>query len=108
MKKYLLSNKEIKEIKLTELQKQILVETLLMVAHLERVKVSPKTRLRFDQSFPEHATYLRYLYIYFYNLSFKGTKIFIRIKDIRTNKVYTHIQYKTLNLPCLNYYHDFL
>ena len=47
-----------------------------------------------------------YLYIHFYNLSFKGPKIFIRKKDIRTNKVYSHIQYKTLNLPCLNYYYD--
>lgn len=24
---------------------------------------------------------------------------------LRTNKIYSHIQYKTLRLPCLNYYH---
>ena len=104
IKNILLSNKEKKEIRLTDLQKQILVGTMLGDAHLERVKLSHNATLRFDQSFPEHAPYLMYLYIHFYNLIFKGPKIFIRKKDIRTNKVYSHIQYKTLNLPCLNYY----
>ena len=51
-KKYLLSNKEKKEIKLTDLQKQILVGVMLGDAHLERVKVSHNARLRFDQTFP--------------------------------------------------------
>lgn len=63
-------------------------------------------RLRFDQTFPEHTTYLMYIYSRFYNLGGKGPKVYIRKPDKRTNKIYSSMQFKTLALPCLNYYYD--
>ena len=36
----------------------------------------------------------------------KGPKVYIRKPDLRTNKIYSSIQFKTLALPCLNYYKD--
>ena len=36
----------------------------------------------------------------------KGPKVYIRKPDLRTNKIYSSIQFKTLALPSLNYYKD--
>lgn len=102
-----LSNKELKnQINLTDIQKDILVGTLLGDSSIELGARYKNARLRFDQTFPSHASYLMYIYSHFLNLSGKGPKVFIRKPDIRTNKIYSSIQFKTLSLPCLNYYRD--
>lgn len=47
-----------------------------------------------------------YIYSQLSNLAGKEPKVYIRKPDKRTNKIYLSIQFKTLALPCLNYYHD--
>lgn len=104
--KYPFSKKEKEELTISELQKEVLVGTLLGDASLERNKLTHNTRLRFDQTFPNHASYLMNLYIVFNKLSARGPKVYTRKPDVRTNKIYSSIQYKTLNLPCLNHFYD--
>ena len=79
--------------------KEVVIGTLLGDSSIERTKPNHNSRIRFDQSFPEHATYFIYLFGVFNNLCKKGPKVFIRKPDIRTGKVYSHISFKTLNLP---------
>jgi hypothetical protein len=47
-----------------------------------------------------------HIYSQFINLAGKGPKVYIRKPDKRTNKIYSSMQFKTLALPCLNYYYD--
>lgn len=101
-----LSNKEKLLIQLTKIQKDILVGTVLGDAYIERSKASHNARLRYDQTFPHHASYLMTIYSHLYNLTGKGPRIIIRKPDIRTGKIYYQMQFETLNLPCLNTYHE--
>lgn len=89
-------------------QKKVIVGTLLGDASLERNKPTHNTRLRFDQSYPEHASYLRSLYTIFHNLTgpLGSPKIHTRKPDKRTGKVYSTIAFKTRALESLNYYYD--
>lgn len=90
------------------IQKEIIVGTLLGDASLERNKPTHNTRLRFDQSYPEHASYLQSIYAIFQNLTgpLGGPKIYSRKPDKRTGKVYTTIAFKTRSLESLNYFYD--
>lgn len=107
-RKRVLRSKEYKNsITLTEIQKDILIGTLLGDSSLEfGAKRSINARLRFDQTFPAHASYLMFIYSHFYELGGSGPKVYIRKPDPRTGKIYSSIQFKTLALPCLNYYRD--
>lgn len=49
------------KINLTSIQKDVVIGTLLGDSSIERAKPNHNSRIRFDQSFPEHATYLIYL-----------------------------------------------
>ena len=82
--------------------------TLLGDASLEHKKSSHNTRLRFDQSYPEHAPYLQSIYSIFQNLTgpLGMPKIHIRKPDKRTGKVYSSIDLKTRALEPLNYFYD--
>jgi hypothetical protein len=90
-------------IKLSTLQEEVLVGTLLGDASLERAKPTHNTRLRFDQTFPNHASYLMMLYGIYYNLISKGPLVLIRSPDKRTGNVYVSMAVKTMMLPCFNY-----
>ena len=59
-----MSKLERESIYLNQIQKEILIGTILGDASLslERKKSTHNTRLRFDQTFPTHAPYLMYLY----------------------------------------------
>lgn len=50
------------KINLTSIQKDVVIGTLLGDSSIERAKPNHNSRIRFDQSFPEHATYLIYLF----------------------------------------------
>jgi hypothetical protein len=93
-------------IQLTAVQKEIIIGTLLGDSSIERAKLSHNGRLRFDQTFPSHGPYLMTLFSHFYNLSGKGPRVIFRKADKRTGKFYYQMQFKTLNYPCFNYYHD--
>ena len=107
-RKRVLRSKEYKNsITLTEIQKDILIGTLLGDSSLEfGAKRSINARLRFDQTFPAHASYLMFIYSQFYELGGAGPKVYIRKPDSRTNRIYSSIQFKTLALPCFNYYRE--
>jgi hypothetical protein len=93
-------------VSLTQVQKDILVGTILGDASLERNKPTHNTRVRFEQTFPAHAFYLTTLYIHLLNLSAMraASHPFVRSRkgDKRTGKVYSTISFKTLMFPCLN------
>lgn len=107
-RKRVLRSKEYKNsITLTEIQKDILIGTLLGDSRLEfGAERSINARLRFDQTFPAHASYLMFIYSHFYELGGAGPKVYIRKPDPRTNKIYSSIQFKTIALPCFNFYLD--
>ena len=106
IKRAKLTNNEKNLITLTPIQIEILIGCILGDASLERRLPTHNTRLRFDQTFPEHAPYVMYLYSIFYYLTGSSPSINIRKPDPRTNKIYSSMSFKTLSLPCLNFYHD--
>ena len=82
----------ISQVKLTQIQKEILIGTLLGDAFIERNKPTHNARIRFDQSFPNHASYLMKIFSYFYNLTGKGSTVIARSPDKRTGKIYCQMQ----------------
>lgn len=102
-----LTNIEKQQLTLIPIQQEITVGCLLGDASLERNSPTNNSRLIFDQTFLSHAEYIMFLYSHFYFLTrSKGPKVNIRQPDIRTNKVFSSIAFKTLSLPCFNFYHD--
>lgn len=91
---------------LTCLQKDIIVGTLLGDSSLERDKPTHNTRIRFDQSYPNHKSYLESLYVIFANLCGTPPRVHTRKPDKRTGKIYQTIAFKTLRHIPLNYYYD--
>jgi hypothetical protein len=91
---------------LTPLQKEVLIGIILGDGFLERAKISHNTRLRIEQSYPEKEEYLRHLYDLFEPMAGKTPTIITRKRDKRTSVIYKSISFKTLAMPCLNYYHD--
>ena len=101
------NNKDLKsKIILNNIQKDIIIGTILGDSSLERYERSINSRLRIDRTFPHHAEYTMHLFSHLINLCGKGPKVYIRKPDLRTNKIYSSIQFKTLALPSLNYYKD--
>jgi hypothetical protein len=92
--------------RLTPLQQDVLVGCMLGDAYIERAKSTHNARLRFDQTFPMHASYLMLLYGIFYDLTSKGPSLHIRKPDKRTGNVYSSLAFKTVTLPCLNIWHS--
>lgn len=92
---------------ITPIQKEVIVGTLLGDASLERAKPTHNTRLRFDQSYPQHDSYLRSLYVIFHELTgpLSSPKIHTRKPDVRTGKVYSTIAFKTRAIESLNYFY---
>ena len=83
-------------VNLNEIQKDIIVGTLLGDASIEKGKPNHNSRIRFDQTFPMHASYITSLYTAFLNLTGKHPVVNIRKEDKRTGKVYSSISFKTL------------
>lgn len=93
-------------VQLTDFQKDAVVGTMLGDSCMERAKSTHNARLRFDQTFPNHASYLTYLYVLFINLCSKCPRVNTRKADSRTGNVYSTISVKTNAFPCFNYYHN--
>ena len=98
---------------LTCLQKDVIVGTLLGDSSLERDKPTHNTRIRFDQSYPNHKSYLDSLYVIFANLCGTPPRVHIRKPDKRTGKIYQTIalfffikKKDSLRHISLNYYYD--
>nr|YP_010721241.1 LAGLIDADG homing endonuclease [Cyathus striatus]YP_010721276.1 LAGLIDADG homing endonuclease [Cyathus jiayuguanensis]WDS46392.1 LAGLIDADG homing endonuclease [Cyathus striatus]WDS46470.1 LAGLIDADG homing endonuclease [Cyathus jiayuguanensis] len=91
---------------LTSIQKDVLVGTLLGDACMERDKPTHNSRVRFDQTYPNHEEYLLSLYEIFKDFTGTPPKIQERKPDKRTNKIYKTIAFKSLRYSMLNYYYD--
>jgi hypothetical protein len=99
--------KEFKEsYSLTNEQKEALVGIILGDGSLERRKTTHNTRLRIEQAYPEKESYLLSVYELFKFLTFSPPKIVIRKPDKRTGKIHKSMSFKTVHMPCLNYYYD--
>jgi len=83
-----------------------IIGTMLGDYRIERLKSTHNSRVRFEQSFPNHASYLTFLYGHFINLVGASPKVIIRKPDVRTGKVYSQMRFATLAFPCFNVFHD--
>lgn len=90
----------------TSYQQDVIVGTLLGDASAERAKMTYNTRLRFDQSYPAHHSYLMHLYYILKSLTRSEPKIITRAADKRTGLSYQSIAFKTAALPVLNQYRE--
>jgi hypothetical protein len=91
---------------LTPLQKEVIIDTLLGDASIERDKPTHNSRIRYDQTYPNHESYLLSIYEIFKKLVGTPPKIHIRQPNKRTNKIYSSIAFKTLRVKELNYYKE--
>lgn len=94
-----------KEYALTSEQKEAIVGIMLGDGHLDRAKPNHNTRLQIDQSYPEKAQYVSSLYELLEPLVTMVPTILTR-NDKRNGSVTQSMYFRTLSMPCLNYYHD--
>lgn len=86
-------------------QKEALIGIMLGDGHLIRVKPTHNTRLQIDQAYPEKEQYVTSLYKLLEPLVTMSPTLLTR-KDKRNGSVTQSIYFRTLSMPCLNYYHD--
>ena len=94
-----------KEYELSIIQKEALIGIILGDGFLERNKPSHNTRLRIEQSYPEKEEYLNSLHKLLEPLTLMVPTILTRNnkkRGLTTKSLY----FRTLAMPCLNYYHE--
>jgi hypothetical protein len=62
--------------------------------------------LRVEQSYPEKEEYLRSLFTLLEPLTAMTPVVLTRKADVRTGTISKSIYFRTLAMPCLNYYYD--
>lgn len=72
---------------------------------LERSKSSHNTRLRIEQAYPEKEGYLRSLYDLLEPMASMVPTILSR-KDKRNGTITQSLYFRTLAMPCLNFYYE--
>lgn len=72
---------------------------------LDRAKPNHNTRLRVEQSYTEKEKYLRSLYELLEPMTTMSPTILTR-KDKRSDTTTQSLYFRTLAMPCLNYYYD--
>lgn len=92
------------EYKLSLIQKEALIGIILGDGFLE--KPGRNTRLRIEQSYPEKEEYLRSLYTLLEPLATMTPVLLTRKADGRTGTISKSLYFRTLAMPCLNYYYD--
>ena len=86
-------------------QKEALIGIILGDGSLERNKSTYNTRLRLEQSYPEKEEYLKSLYDLMKDMT-TMTSVVLTRKDKGSGSVYQSIYFRTLSMPCLNYYYN--
>jgi hypothetical protein len=99
------SNKFKKEYELSLEQKEAIIGIMLGDGHLIRAKPTHNARLQIDQSYPEKEQYIMSLYKLLEPLTAMSPTILTR-KDKRSGSVTQSKYFRTLSMPCLNYYHE--
>ncbi len=94
-----------KEYELSIIQKEALIGIILGDGFLERNKPSHNTRLRIEQSYPEKEKYLRSLHELFEPLTLMEPTILTR-NNKKTGLITKSLYFRTLAMPCLNYYYE--
>lgn len=94
-----------KEYELSLVQKEALIGIILGDGFLDRPKPNHNTRLRIEQSYPEKEKYLRSLYKLLEPMTAMTPTILTR-KDKRSDSTTQSLYFRTLGMPCLNYYYD--
>lgn len=94
-----------KEYKLSIEQKEALIGIILGDGSLERSKSSHNTRLRIEQAYPEKEGYLRSLYDLLEPMASMVPTILSR-KDKRNGTITQSLYFRTLAMPCLNFYYE--
>ena len=112
MRNYSTSTKNIKysakykkDYTLTDIQKEALIGIILGDGCIERPKVTHNARIRIEQSYPEKSEYLKSLFELLEPLTAMEPTMLTR--DNKNRGVLTHtLNFITLSMPCLNYYHE--
>lgn len=86
-------------------QREAIIGIILGDGFLERAKPTHNTRLQIEQSYPEKEEYVNSLYKLLEPLVNK-TPVILTREDKRNNSITQSIRFRTLSMPCLNYYHD--
>ena len=85
-------------------QKEALIGIILGDGYLDRTKPTHNTRLRIEQSYPEKEQYVISLHKLLEPMVTMSPALSTR-KDKRNNSVTQSMHFRTLAMPCLNYYH---
>lgn len=94
-----------KEYELSIEQKEALIGIILGDGFLEKNKPNHNTRLKIEQSYPEKDKYLRSLYKLLEPLTTMEPTILTR-NNQKTGITTQSLYFRTLSMPCLNYYYD--
>lgn len=86
-------------------QKEALIGIILGDRFLDRAKPNHNTRLRIEQSYLEKEKYLRSLYELLEPMTTMSAVTLTR-KDKRSDTITQSLYFRTLAMPCLNYYYD--
>ena len=93
------------EYELTSIQKEALIGIILGDGFLERGKSTHNTRIRIEQSYPEKSEYLKSLYKLLEPLTAMEPTILTR-NNKKRGLITQSLYFRTLAMPCLNYYYD--
>lgn len=102
-KKYTVNYK--KDYMLNLEQKEAIIGIILGDGFLDRAKPNYNTRLRIEQSYPEKDSYIKSLYKVFESMTSMSPTILTK-NDKRNGVITQFLYFRTLSMPCLNYYHD--
>lgn len=86
-------------------QKEALIGIILGDEYLEKAKPNHNTRLRIEQSYPEKEKYLKSLYELLEPLTTMSPTILTKNNKHRGTTTVSQY-FRTLAMPCLNYYYD--
>lgn len=100
-----LSSNNKKEYVLTTEQKDALIGIILGDGGLERAKPTHNTRLRIDQVYPRQASLVNNIYTLFNNIVKMSPKVLTR-NNKKTGLTTQSMFFKSMSMPCLNYFHE--
>lgn len=86
---------------LSPLQAEVIIGNILGDAYISRKKQSFNPIIAIEQTYPKREDYVMHLYNIYKTLTLSEPKVIVRKLDIRTNKVYGSIRFRTISLACL-------
>jgi hypothetical protein len=90
---------------LTDIKKEALIGIILGDGFLERSKPTHNARIRIEQSYPEKSEYLKSLHELLEPLTAMEPTLLTR-KNKKIGVITQSLYFRTLAMPCLNYYYE--